>query len=72
LVFIKTIYVIIDIPTLNEEELKFVAEKFPQLNSVLKNDKVKKLLQSPKYLDFSILAISKTNDDYANVSLTEI
>ena len=62
---------IIDIPTLNEEELKFVAEKFPQLNSVLKNDKVKKLLQSPKYLDFSILAISKTNDDYANVSLTE-
>ena len=62
---------IIDIPTLNEEEIKLVAEKFPQLNSVLKNDKVKKLLQSPKYLDFSIIAISKTNDDYANVSLTE-
>ena len=62
---------IIDIPTLNEEELKLVAEKFPQLNSVLKNNKVKKLLQSPKYLDFSILAISKTNDDYANVSQTE-
>lgn len=62
---------IIDIPTLDEAELKLVSEKFPQLNSVLKNDKVKKLLQSPKYLDFSILAISKTNDDYANVSLTE-
>ncbi|PZP48327.1 MAG: hypothetical protein DI598_10070, partial [Pseudopedobacter saltans] len=62
---------IIDVPTLNEEELKLVSEKFPQLNSVLKNDKVKKLLQSPKYLDFSILAISKTNDDYANVSLIE-
>ena len=62
---------IIDIPTLNEEELKLVAEKFPQLNSILKNNKVKKLLQSPKYLDFSILAISKTNDDYANVSQTE-
>ncbi|MFJ1353827.1 hypothetical protein ACILDV_06900 [Capnocytophaga canimorsus] len=62
---------IIDIPTLNDEELKFVAEKFPQLNSVLKNDKIKKLLQSPKYLDFSILAIGKTNDDYASVSLTE-
>ena len=62
---------IIDIPTLNEEELKLVAEKFPQLNSVLKNDKVNKLLQSPKYLDFSILAIGKTNDDYTNVSLTE-
>lgn len=62
---------IIDIPTLNEEELKLVSEKFPELSSVLKNDKVKKLLQSPKYLDFSILAIGKTNDDYANVSITE-
>lgn len=62
---------IVDIPTLNEEELKLVSEKFPQLYSVLKNDKVKKLLQSPKYLDFSILAIGKSNDDYANVSLTE-
>jgi hypothetical protein len=62
---------IIDIPTLNEDELKLVAEQFPQLNSVLKNDKVNKLLQSPKYLDFSILAIGKTNDDYTNVSLTE-
>ena len=62
---------IIDIPTLNEEELKLVSEKFPELSSVLKNNKVKKLLQSPKYLDFSILAIGKTNDDYANVSITE-
>lgn len=62
---------IIDIPVLDEAELKLVSEKFPQLNSVLKNDKVKKLLQSPKYLDFSILAISKTDDDYANVSLIE-
>lgn len=62
---------IIDIPTLSEEELKLVSEKFPELSSVLKNDKVKKLLQSPKYLDFSILAIGKTNDDYANVSITE-
>jgi hypothetical protein len=62
---------IINIPTLDEAELKLVFEKFPQLNSVLRNNKVKKLLQSPKYLDFSILAINKSNDDYANVSLTE-
>jgi len=67
----KNLTSIIDIPTLDEAELKLVSEKFPQLNSVLKNVEVKELLQSPKYLDFSILAISKTNDDYANVSLTE-
>ncbi len=62
---------IIEVPTLNDEELKLVSEKFPQLHSVLKNDKVKRLLKSPKYLDFSISAISKSNDDYSNVSLTE-
>ncbi|WP_324720967.1 hypothetical protein [Salinimicrobium sp. HB62] len=62
---------IIDVPSLNGEELKLVADKFPQLSSVLKNDKVKKLLRSPKYLDFSILAIGKTDEDYATVSITE-
>ena len=62
---------IIEIPTLNEAELKLVSEKFPQLKNVLKNKKVKELLRSPKYLDFSIFAISKTNEDYSNVSLTE-
>jgi len=50
---------IIDIPILNEEELKLVSEKFPQLNSVLKNEKVKKLLQSPKYLNS--LVVDSTN-----------
>ncbi|TGM61521.1 hypothetical protein [Leptospira vanthielii] len=62
---------IVNIQTLGEEELKLVSEKFPQLNNVLKNKKIKNLLKSPKYLDFSILAISKTNDNYANASLTE-
>jgi len=62
---------VIDIPTFDEEELKLVSEKFPQLNSVLKNDNTKKLLQSPKYLDFTIFVISKTRDDFSNVSLTD-
>jgi flagellar biosynthesis regulator FlaF len=62
---------IVNIPTLDESELKVVSEKFPQLGKVLKNNKVKELLKSPKYLDFSISAISKSNDDYGDVSLTE-
>jgi hypothetical protein len=62
---------VVDIPPLDESELNSVAEKFPQLKSVLKNDKIKKLLQSPKYLDFAILALNKTSDDFSNVSLTE-
>lgn len=62
---------VVDIPPLDESELNSVAEKFPQLKTVLKNDKIKKLLQSPKYLDFAILALNKTSDDYSNVSMTE-
>jgi hypothetical protein len=56
---------------LDETELNIVAEKFPQLKGVLKNEKIKKLLQSPKYLDFAILALNKSDDDYTNISLTE-
>lgn len=61
----------IDVPTLNEEELSLVSERFPQLRRILKNDKVKKLLQCPKYLDFSISAMNKTNRDYGKISLIE-
>lgn len=62
---------IIEIPTLNDAELKLVSEKFPQLKSVLLNKEIKELLRSPKYLDFSIASISKTNEEFANISLTE-
>ncbi|MGQ3132880.1 MAG: ATP-binding protein [Flavobacteriales bacterium] len=62
---------VIEIPELDDAELQLVIGNFPQLHSVLKNDKIKKLLQSPKYLDYSIIAISKTNDDYVNISLPE-
>ncbi len=56
---------------LDETELNIVSEIFPQLQGVLKNEKIKKLLQSPKYLDFAILSLDKSNDDYTNISLTE-
>ena len=56
---------------LDDTELDIVAETFPQLKGVLKNEKIKKLLHSPKYLDFAILALSKSADDYTNISLTE-
>lgn len=56
---------------LDDAELDIVAETFPQLKEVLKNEKIKKLLQSPKYLDFSIVALNKSKDDYTKTSLTE-
>lgn len=61
----------VDIPTLQESELNLVSEKFPQIKAVLKNSKIKKLLQSPKYLDYAILAIDKSNEDYSHDSLSD-
>jgi hypothetical protein len=60
-----------EIPPLDECELEIVSKHFPQLQKVLQNVKIKKLLQSPKYLDFASLALNKSGDDYANISLTE-
>ncbi len=60
-----------EVPPLDETELNVISDKFPQLKGVLKNEKIKKLLKSPKYLDYAILALGKSNDDYTNISLTE-
>lgn len=62
---------IIDIPILSDDELILVSAQFPQLQSVLKNERIKKLLKSPKYLDFLLLAIDKTKEDFSNISQVE-
>lgn len=61
----------VDVMPLDEDELKCISDKLPQLQAVLKNEKIKSLLQSPKYLDFSILALNKSEGDFSNMSLTE-
>ncbi len=61
----------VEVLLLDKNELNIIAKNFPQLKSVLKNEKIKELLRSPKYLDLAILALNKSNDDYTNVSQTE-
>lgn len=60
---------IVEVPPLDENELQTVEEEFPQLKSVLKNKKIKKLLESPKYLDFAVSALKKVNEDFTKISL---
>lgn len=62
---------IIEVPPLNESELQTVEQEFSQLKSVLKNKKIKKLLESPKYLDFAVSALKKVNEDFTQISLKE-
>jgi len=62
---------IVEIPLLTDEELKLVSAKYPQLNNVLGNEKIKPLLQSPKYLDFAVKALHKSVDNYADIELAD-
>jgi len=55
----------------DDDELAVVATKFPQIETVLRNPKIKVLLKSPKYLDFAISALSKTSQDFSGISLSE-
>lgn len=62
---------VVDIPPLNKEELKIISNEIPLLKTILANNKLQKLLESPKYLDFSISALSKFQEDFTNTSLKE-
>lgn len=62
---------IVEIPLLTDEEIEIVSEKYPQLNNVLDNEKIRPLLQSPKYLDFVVKALHKSGDDYADIELAD-
>jgi hypothetical protein len=67
----KSILGVVELLPLDNEELNLVSGKYPQLVDVLKNDKIKALLQSPKYLDFAITALHKSTDNYSNISLVD-
>ncbi len=62
---------IIDLPQLDEKELLLIEGQFPQLKNVLRNNKIAKLIQSPKYLDFLLSSIDRTGEDYSQVSTME-
>jgi len=62
---------VVEIPLLTDEEFEIVSEKYPQLNTVLANEKIKPLLQSPKYLDFAVKALHKSEDDYTDIELAD-
>lgn len=62
---------IVEVLPLNDGELSNVMKQYPQLEGVIKNQAIRTLLQSPKYLDFAVSALRKSSDDYSNISLAE-
>ena len=61
---------IIEIPQLDEDELLIASQKYPNLNALLENEKIKQLLQCPKYLDFALRAIDKAKNDLSNLTVS--
>ena len=61
---------IIEIPQLDERELLIASQKNPNLNSLLENERIKQLLQCPKYLDFALRAIDKAKNDFSNLTVS--
>lgn len=62
---------LIEIPTLSDIELQTINNNFPQINKLLDNKEVKEILRSPKYLEFALNAIDKSEFQSNNISLTE-
>ena len=62
---------IIEIPPIDDDELNSVSDKFANLSILTKNERIKEMLRCPKYLDFALQTIVRTNNDLSNLSVTD-
>lgn len=61
----------VEIPTFDGTEISIVSARFPQLKKLLKNRKIKTLLEIPKYLDFAISILDRSDEDLSNITLKD-
>lgn len=61
----------VEIQPINDNEFKIVSDRYANLNILAKNEKIKEMLRCPKYLDFALRTIVKTNNDLSNISVTD-
>jgi len=62
---------IVEVFPISDEELNIVLGNYPQLQGLSINQKIRTLLQSPKYLDFAVTSLGKSSDDYSSISLSQ-
>ena len=64
---------IVFIEPLSKEELTKLSDNFPKFVPLLKNNKISALLSCPKYVEFALIALKKTNEDFFHLdSQTEL
>lgn len=62
---------VIQVPVLTEDELNKAVSHFPALTAAVKNNNIRALLSSPKYLDFTVKAIGLHRDDFSSSTLAD-
>lgn len=62
---------LVDVPPLVDSELNTVQAQFPILAGLMKSEKIRNLLQSPKYLDFALQSLGRDSNDLGNISITQ-
>ena len=67
----KTGFNIVEVASLNDSEIELIKTRFPQLERIFINTKIKKLLESPKYIDYTLSLILKDDSDYSKISLID-
>lgn len=61
----------IEVPTLQDFEIEILANQFPQLSQAVHNQKLKSLIEIPKYVDLILLATERTTEDFSLLSIKE-
>ena len=62
----------VDIPHLNNDELKEVTQVFPKLLPLFNNEKICNILRITKYLDFTLPLLDKKDEDFSTITLTDL
>lgn len=63
--------ILIDVPKLNDEELKYFVEKIPALNSIATNENLAEIIRTPKYLSLAEKLISVSVEDLSIIDVVE-
>ncbi len=56
---------------LTDEELARCEQAFPNISQLFKNNKIRNVLRSPKYLEFAIKSFDNDSNDYSGISVAE-
>lgn len=58
----------INVPVLNDDEIKYFVDMIPSLQQISSNENLKEILRVPKYLSLAEKLISKSNDDFSKIN----